>query len=298
MPNWVYSNVKITAPDDEIAVLIKEMKSAFETYDNLSDFTGWLGSLGLALGEKELKAYRHRGNVEYNEDKPLTPQSNGDGTATLELGVDTAYIPQLDVIYDFADKYAPGNNIQFWSIEPLSDIYDTNIPELRGKKGLLWTTKLLDPSAVDEFAHNDKLGYTHKELVEFLYKLCDPERTMSENELLAKAKTDGNIFFDWRYIWPDESYITYPLAAKYRIYDIGWDDELYDDEDAKEFAFEDLPDEVTLTREDITRFFREYCDPSTKIETADDFKELVCDYLCNTYWMTDTDDFEIEEVAE
>ena len=124
MPNWCFSRVQITGPENEIKVLNDEFEKAFKI-DQVENSWGktWLGNLVLHL-KKDWQEIPCRGEICYYD------HSEPD---KISLDVETAWAPLLRPIILMVDEYAPNADIIYTAEEPGCCLFVSNDPEVAGR---------------------------------------------------------------------------------------------------------------------------------------------------------------------
>ena len=163
MPNWCMSHIVITKDNKSIENLHKHFSTAIEK-EGCDYQKHWLGNLLLYIGEDvdSPSAPRCRGWVDdYNYTASFGKMySNG----SLDIYTSTAWVPMIQVILRFVNKYAPNADVSFCAEEPGCELYWRN--------DSTWEQYYIE--IYEEEANDDILEFIRKSMqgstVRYMYK--------------------------------------------------------------------------------------------------------------------------------
>ena len=174
MPNWCLSHIVITNDNKSMENLHEHFNDAIQKNDG--DYQkNWLGNLLLYIGEDvdSPDAPRCRGWVDdYSYTASIGKNHN---TGYLNIDTSSAWVPMLQVIIKFVNKYSPNADISFCAEEPGCELYWRNdttweqyyvevYEEEATDKIVEWVNESMDGSAV-RYMYKDELGYALSKLL-------------------------------------------------------------------------------------------------------------------------------------
>lgn len=137
MPNWCYTNVRISASHKSIQRLSEEFEKAF-ALDEETDFGEmWLGKLllhiGMPLQDVVYGDIRCRGEIEDIDygDVDSLPTDTCD-EEEIQLHMSSAWGPHLYCIQMFVNHFVEDAVITYDAIEDMCELYWTNDPQMVG----------------------------------------------------------------------------------------------------------------------------------------------------------------------